>query len=114
MAIPRRDLVTSLEFLVVVVLHAEGASNLFDHILIGCGVVAPRGFVTDGTGTSPIGVHVTRGQRRAGVGLLVDLVLELGAAAPYRRGGPIHVETGGHTVNVGHGATGTVEVGDAA
>jgi len=58
MAIAIRDLGSALKLFVVVVFDAECAADVVDDILIGSGVVAARGLVTDRVGGFPISVHV--------------------------------------------------------
>ena len=83
MAIAIADLCAALQFLIVVVLDAERAADVVDHVLIGSRVVAARQFVAGGFGGFPVRVDVASGQRRTGARDLRQLVLEFGAAALF-------------------------------
>ena len=80
------DLRAALQFFVVVVLDAERAADLVDHVLIGSGVVAAGRFVAGRFGRLPVGVDVTGSQARAGAVVLLEVVAQLFAAGVRRRG----------------------------
>lgn len=80
MAIAVGDLFTALQFLVILVLDAEGAADVVDDVLIRSRVVAARRFIADRFGGLPVGIDITRRESGAGAGVLGELFLQLGAA----------------------------------
>jgi len=85
MFVALEELLLAFELLVVVVLHADGAADVVDDILIGSGVVASGRFVADAVCGLPIGIDVAARHRGAGLSVLCVLLQQL--ASSRSRGG---------------------------
>src|SRR5688572_2055655 len=92
MPIPAGDLLVAFELFVVLILHADGAADVVDDVLVGSGTVTTRRLVAHAVRGFPVGIDVTAGEGGTSLRVLVEPVAQPPPAAACRGRRAVQIE----------------------